>query len=222
MLQGSWVAYKTTLKSDKTSQNINYNYLKFTFKGNNLYINIDPTVEVSQTPIPFTMKGKLAKTSRVSDSGYIIEKISQDSLTVSDSFESGAKRYHFINQDNARKENIMKYEGQDVIVASTYCTPTQSTNIYEPINKILKGRIKGNLIIEGTLKIHIKEKKIETTIISENLENNKTLNKISESLNDTFEFWNLTHFDKFKTVEIPFKIIGQNINNFETLRIQFL
>lgn len=222
MLQGSWVAYKTSMKSDNTSQNINANYFKFTFRGNNIHINNDVTAEVSRSPMFFSMKGKLIKTSKISESGYVIEKINTDSLILADSFDNGAKRYFFVNQYNTTKENIIKHTDKEALVATVYCTPTQTNSIQEPLLNILKGKVKNNFEIEGTIKIHPYEKTIETVITSEDLNNDKSLKKITEFLNNSYSFWNLTHFEKLKTIEIPFKIIGQKVNTFESLGLQFL
>lgn len=221
MLQGSWVAYKTTLKSDVAAQNSNTIYVKFTFKGNNLHINGDPTVEQLDAPVPFTMNGKLAKTSRIAESGYFIEKISKDSLILSDSFDSGAKRYFFINSNVLKNEILKENNDKENIIASKYYTPIQIKHISNHVFNKIQSSMDRDFYIEGTIKLNLKEKKVETIILSDDIGNNKKLNKIIALINETYDFWNINGFEKFNSIELPFRLIGTKTKIYRGVRIIF-
>jgi hypothetical protein len=222
-LQGCWVNYKTELKMD--SLNIPNNiYLNFTFVNNKIYMNNDPTLVVSPIlPVEFEIKKKLIKTSKVSEVGYIIEKINNDTLILSNSFENGAKRFYFINEKTLC--NISKSEmetEEDVFVANHICTPKQKKSILQYIYPKLKGKINSNFRIEGVLSINNEEKKAQTSINNENIRNEKKLNKIISYLNETYSFWDLDNFQHYKKIEISFVIIAYNVEGFENLQINFL
>jgi hypothetical protein len=220
-LKGCWVNYKTEIKSDSTNITKN-NYLNFTFNQNKLYMNIDPTVVVSNFPVAFEMKSKLIKTSIISESGYIIEKITNDSLILSDSFENKAKRYYFINEKILCNNSKIETENKDIFLANYYCTPKQKQSIEQYIFSKLKGKIKSPFKIEGTISINIEEKKVKSTVSIENIHDDKMLNKIVDYLNETYNFWNLENFQQYKSIEIPFKITANKVNSFENLQIKFL
>ncbi|ESU28537.1 hypothetical protein FLJC2902T_19100 [Flavobacterium limnosediminis JC2902] len=209
------------MKNDTFDKNINNSYLKFTFKGNNLHINNDPTIEDLQAPVLFTMKGKLAKTSRVSESGYMIEKISKDSLILSDSFNSGAKRYFFINNEILKNESLKKNDGKEILITTKYHTPVQRKSISNHVFDKIKNGMDGDFYIEGTIKLNLEEKKVETIILSDDLENKKKLAKITELINKTYDFWDVSGFEKFKIIELPFQLIGTKNEMIRGVRIAF-
>lgn len=220
-LQGCWVNYKTEVKTDGTDITTN-NYLNFTFNNNILHMNIDPTLVVSNIPVKFEMKGNFIKTGKIYETGYMIEKITNDSLILADSFEYRGKRYYFVNEKTLCNNSKVESKTNDVFVANHYCTPKQKQNIEQYILSKLKGKINSNFNIEGTISINIQENKVVTNITLEDLNDNKKLNKIIEYLNGTYNFWNLENFQQYKSIEIPFKIMGMKVNIFENLQVKFL
>lgn len=221
LLQGSWIRYKTSSKNDIENKNIDLSYLKLTIKGSNLYFNIDPTIDDLKAPVIFTMKGQLMKTSKISESGYHIEKITSDSLIISDSFDNKAGRYYFVNSEILKKERVDANRLNDTLIADKYFTPIQTKNISHYLHGKIQNNIDRDFYVTGIIKLNLTEKKAETIINSEDINNKKRVSKIIKSLNETYSFWNLNGFEKFKIIEIPFQIIVTKNEMVRALRLDF-
>lgn len=218
-IQGNWVSVKNLSKNNNVI--IDDFYIKFTFKGSNLYVNSQPTYANNNNPILFAIEGNLIKTSKIDDSGYIIEKVTKDTLILSNSFEDyKAMRFLMINEKTLITENLKKQEGNDVLMVDKYTTPVQKKDILFLVNNFFRGTIEDNFEISGVFKINLVANNVETILTSSEVPA-KRLKKLKEILDKTFDYWDLSLFDKFKSVEIPFTIRGKKVSNFVNLQLYF-
>lgn len=222
-LLGSWVSFKIEMKNnDYVLDNVSNKCLKFSFQNNTLYINNNPTLEKSNNPIPYIINGKLIKTSRISNDGFIIEKINKDTLIVSESFDLNSKRFYFINSKTLYEDYLKKNENNNSIIANQFFTPIQKKDITTFLNEYFNSRINANFKIKGVLKINLINKTIEPIIDSQDFGNEKKIKKVIDLLSKTFEYWDLTNYEKFESIEMPFEIIGLRVENFTSLRVNFI
>lgn len=218
-IQGNWVSVKNLSKNNNVI--IDDFYIKFTFKGSNLYVNSQPTYANNNNPILFAIEGNLIKTSKIDDSGYIIEKVTKDTLILSNSFEDyKAMRFLMINEKTLITENLKKQEGNDVLMVDKYTTPVQKKDILFLVNNFFRGTIEDNFEISGVFKINLVANNVETILTSSEVPA-KRLKKLKEILDKTFDYWDLSLFDKFKSVEIPFTVRGKKVSNFVNLQLYF-
>lgn len=218
-IQGSWISVKNLSKS--TNEKADDYYVKFTFKGSKLFVNSTPTVSLTANPIVFEVFDNIINTGQLEETGYIIEKASKDTLVLADSFDNKrSRRFIFVNEQSLINQNLAKLGENKILIADRYCTPSQKKNLQDLVYGLFKGKINEDFDVTGTLKINVHDKEVETIVASENLDERR-LKKLKSTLDGSFDYWDLSLFQKFKVIEMPFVIHAKRVKEFENLRIDF-
>lgn len=206
-LQGEWVSYKLEMKDGSKPYSRlmgEKSYIKFIFKNNTLTHESDPTNNQKSTfKIDFTTRGSSIQTSPIS--GYSVEKITKDTLILSENFEGTddkLKRFYLINQKSIAQKIKTTEMVQDSYIANSFFTPTLKEQFSFKSVPVINFNIKGQLVVD------LVNKKINTIIDSTDNNSDKLLKSITKELEDSYKNWDFTDFEQFKTIEIPFYISG--------------
>jgi tetratricopeptide (TPR) repeat protein len=218
-LQGDWVKYKVEMKDGSrfNSQLHNENaYLKFTFSSNNLYLSSTPESISKKLPIHFSYENNKIKTS--STSGYLIEKLTIDSLIIVENYSSPDNkliRYYCVNTNKYISDMKLTYKGKDTIIANRFYTPI----LKEPIK--IEGP-KKSLTLNGKIRIDIANKTINTIIESGDTLEKNYIKTVTKALNKSYNNWDLHNFEDFKIIEIPFYVRSLSLSGLYNHNISFI
>lgn len=207
-ITGNWINYKTEMKdgsklyqalpSDSTANNyfINANKFGWTNCINGIYGMV----------LDYKLINNEIQTSQFS--GFKIEKISKDSLVlcerINDTPDDKLQRLYLVREEVIIAKYKEKYKNESNIVATTKYTPKIKSSFLKLLNQDLrKNNSYYNFRFSGKLFIFPQEKKIETKIIFSTTDSPQ-IKKITKYLNSSFEDWDLTNFETYKTIEIPF------------------
>ncbi|MFD1603173.1 hypothetical protein ACFSJW_06265 [Flavobacterium artemisiae] len=141
-------------------------------------------------------------------SAYIIEKTTKDSLTLSqklsDTPDEKLTRLYLLREEIVIANFKEKFKDKSNIVASTKFTPKTKKTFLKLLGEdFKKNGTYNNLRFNGKLFIYPKEKKVETTILYAT-NNDSQIKKIKKFLDESFEDWDLTGFENFDSIELPF------------------
>ncbi|KIC02202.1 hypothetical protein OA88_09945 [Flavobacterium sp. JRM] len=207
-INGTWIKLKSEMKDGSklfSRFEEDSTYIQYTINKKQLCINSNPIHKTNQTCIDFTLIGNLLKTSEYSS--YLIEKITNDSLIISEKIDDltndKLKRIYFIKQEELLSKYKEKNKNNKNIVASKLFTPKTNSTIEIELNKAFKNNY-SNFELIGNLKIYPKQKEIKTQISFSTQKDSSRIRTIKKVINNTFEKWDLTNFNEYESIEIPF------------------
>ena len=224
-LNGSWIKYFSEMKDgsklyDRFQEDSTY--IKFTFKNKNLCMDYEPLSKENQNCIPYTLENNLIKTSNIS--GFIIEKIEKDTLILSEKINglpsSKSKRLYFLNENYIVSKKIIENNGVKNLKASKNYTPKLSSSIISPMFKAFDRNPK-NLKLKANLVIFPNEKRISTTVFYSTKADSTALKTIKKTIDESFNLWDLSGFENYQSIEIPFVLKSVNSSSFKGIKIEF-
>ena len=180
-----------------------------------------PVFAKSNDCLDFSLSGNIIVTSPTT--GYQIEKVTVDSLIISENFEGETndklRRYYLLNQNVLISK--FKESNKDIknVIATKFCTPTCSLPIGSEIFKAFNSYSNFRLI--GSLKIFPTERKINTQITFSTRKDSSKINIIKKIINNSFEKWDLSNFNEYESIEIPFVFESKYTGNYKGLNILF-
>lgn len=224
-ITGNWIKFKSEMKDGSklfSRFEEDSTYIEYTINLNQLCVNSNPTHKTNQSCVNFTLINNLIKTSP--SSGYIIEKIVNDTLTMCEKIDGFTndklRRYYLIKQDILIANFKDKYKNKKNIVASKLFTPKTESTIEIELNRAFKNNY-SNFKLIGNLKIFPKEKKIKTQITYSTKKDSSSIRTVKKVIDSSFEKWNLNDFDDYETVELPFIIKSEISKTYWGIKVIF-
>jgi hypothetical protein len=224
-INGKWIKLKSEMKDGSklfSRFEEDSTFIEYTIKTNQLCINSSPIHKTNQSCVDFTLVENLIKTSQYS--GYTVEKVSNDSLTLSEKIDGltndKLRRIYFIKQEAIISKFKEKYKNNKNVVASKLFTPKTDSTIAIDLNKAFKNNY-SNFELIGNLKIFPKEKRIKTEIIFSTKKDSTRIKTIKNVIDNTFEKWNLTDFLEYETIELPFILKSEITKTYWGIKIIF-
>ncbi|RKR09264.1 hypothetical protein C8C83_0884 [Flavobacterium sp. 90] len=207
-IQGYWVKYKVEMKdgSDLFDRFVEDSaYAEYRIDQNKLCINSNPIHRINESCLNFNLINNLMKTSQYG--GFIIEKVSNDSLILSEQIEGltddKLKRLYFTKQEVVLAKYKEENKNKKNIIASKLFTPKTNTPIELDLNKAFKNNY-SNFELVGNLKIYPAQKKVKTEITFWTQNDSSRIKLIKKVIDHSFEKWNLKDFQDYESIEIPF------------------
>lgn len=215
LLLNSWTKTKVRMLDGTKDLSEPYAYTKFLqwqFSNGKLCMNSDPIYFNPVNCMPYKIEKDFIRTSP--NFGYMIEKITSDSLVLSEKTAEALtndkiKKWWFVKSNKITNELIEKTKNDSVITATENLTPILTKNLILEINQTLsKKNLYRNYNIIGNLIFFPNEQKIKVEI--ENISDEQKSGKIAEIeksiIENSFSFWNLKNFTHYKKVILPFII----------------
>lgn len=224
-IEKSWIKYDIKMKDGSNLIDrflTDSSYLKFTFKKDKLCQNSNPLSKVNESCFDFKRTKNHIRTS--STSGYIIEKITTDTLILLERIEGldndKLKRF-FLESEEAIFQRIKKEKGssKDQIASELY-TPTQNKSLEIQLNEAFKRKHK-NFKVRGEIKIDIQQEKVETKIFYSTTQDSKNINRIKNTIDSSFKFWNLEKFSDINSIKIPFVLKDENVDGYRGINLNY-
>ncbi|MBO9584294.1 MAG: hypothetical protein J7574_09060 [Flavobacterium sp.] len=207
-IQGYWIKYQGEMKdgsdlSDRFTEDSGYT--EYRINQNRLCMNSDPVHNINQSCFDFTLINNFIKTSQYS--GYIIEKVTNDSLVLCEKIDGLAddklKRSYFVKQEVIISKFREENKNEKNIIASKLFSPKTNGTIELDLNKAFKNNY-SNFELIGNLKIYPGKKRIKTAITSSTQKDSSRIRTVKKVIDGSFEKWNLNGFEDYESVEIPF------------------
>lgn len=224
-INGKWIKLHSEMKDGSklfSRFEEDATFIEYTIKTNQLCINSNPIHKTNQSCVTFTLMDNFIRTSQYS--GYLIEKITKDSLTLSEKIDGltndKLRRYNFIKREALISKFKEKYKGKESIVASKQFTPVTESTIEIELNKAFKNNY-SNFELIGNLKIYPKEKRIKTQITFSTQKDSTRIRTIKKVIDNSFEKWNLTEFSEYNSIELPFVIKSEITKKYWGIKILF-
>ena len=222
-IYGNWIKYKVEMKDgskllDRFLEDSTY--IEYTINKNKLCINSNPTHKTNESCLDYTISNNLIKTSQYS--GFVIEKITNDSLIISEKIDGltndKLKRMYFIKQQIIISKFKEQNKNKKNIIASKLFTPKTYSTIELELNKAFKNNY-SNFELIGNLKIYPNEKRIKTKITFSTQKDSTRIKTIKKVIDNTFEKWNLTNFDEYESIELPFILKSEMTNIYRGIKV---
>lgn len=203
-MQGSWITVFKEMKDGSTyiSKACNPFPDKFIFINNKFCIN-----KKDNLCFDFVIKKDFIETS--ANSGYIIEKLNSDSLTIVQSMvgnedEDKLERIYLVKEEKVLEQQKNSHSEKHVVANSLFF-PSMKQNLTLALNSFFKEKSKySNLNLIGSIIIYPFEKKVVTEIKHASKDDNERIGYIKEIINNSFNNWDLKYFQNFESVTLPF------------------
>lgn len=224
-IYGNWIKYKVEMKDgsklfDRFLEDSTY--IEYTINKNKLCINSNPTHKTNETCLDYTMSNNEIKTSQYS--GFLIEKNTKDSLIISEKIDGltndKLKRFYFIRQQVIISKYKEVNKNKKNIIASKLFTPKTNSTIELELNKAFKNNY-SNFELIGNLKIYPNEKRIKTKITFSTQKDSSRIKTIKDVIDNTFGKWNLTNFEEYESIELPFILKSEITDRFRGIKVIF-
>lgn len=238
-LINEWIVTKTLMldgSKDLTQPDLQSKFQRWRISGEKICMDSNPVESNVKNCLDYHLTQNFMQTS--SQSGYEIEKLTQDSLVLIQRIEGivdadKINRY-WLTKSTVLKENyIDQHKSDSIIIATEHFTPTFKQNLSKAIMDEFKNKSKfPNFKLIGNLVFYPEAKKLEMEIVNsgdkEVVSNKKNIYLIKSIIEQTSSNWNLADFQKFKKVYLPFVLDcfsftdgplyskGSRINYFET------
>lgn len=206
-IYGSWIKYKSEMKDGSKILPISKSgltYQKITINNSKFCLNSDPIDKFVNGCLSYSLQGNIIKTS--DKSGYEIEKISSDTLIICQKIDGVQNdkltRTYLVNENLLFSKEQEKNNGEKNIIANKIFTPKLKSNIRGEIYKAIGNKI-SNLDLIGSLTIH-PNKETVTSEFSHSSKKSTQTEIITDMINNSFKNWDLTNFEKFESIKIPF------------------
>lgn len=186
--------------------------------GNTLCVYSDPIFMEMKSCVDFNLEKRIMRTSK--EAGYQIEKLTADSLVVTqrvDGEEAPDKirKMWFVN-NSLRISNFLKqYKNDTVITATREFTPSLKRNLVSEIADIYaKKEYSHDFTLNGNILIFPKKKIIRVEVDKEEgvKMNQVSVNLFKGTFEKNFYLWDLSGFENFEKVIIPYKYSSKVTN----------
>ena len=216
----SWTRVKfSMLDGSRDLSQIPSQFLIWKIKGNNLCSFTDALILDKKSCMDFKLEKELMKTSDLA--AYQIEKLTSDSLVIIQKvagIDSPDKiRKMWFIKSSIVLNNLVKEKKKDsVIIASKNFTPALKRNIISEIfDNYSQKDFSHDFHLKGSILIFPKKQKIE--VETENTEQTKASQKgiafFKTTLEKNYHIWDLTGFENFEKIIIPYDITSKNGNS---------
>lgn len=199
-------------------------YVKYSLDKNKLYINGNPLYDgKNEGGLDYALTDNLIKTSIYS--GLLIEKITNDSLVVSEKIDGFSneklKRFYFVREEVLLSKIKKKNKDRKNIIASKLYTPKTKSKIeIELVNAFMLNNF-SNFELIGNLKIYPKEKKVKSQITFSTHKDSTRIRILKKIFDNSFEKWNLGGFEEYESVELPFVLKMEYTHFFRGIKLLF-
>jgi tetratricopeptide (TPR) repeat protein len=224
-INGNWIKYKVEMKDgselfDRFLEDSTY--LQYTINKNKLCINSNPIHKTNESCLDFTLVNNFIKTSQYS--GFVIEKATNDSLVLIEKIDGltddKLKRFYFVNQEVVLSKFKEENKNNENIIASKLFTPKTNSTIELDLNKAFKNNY-SNFELVGNFKIYPNQKKVKTQITFSTQKDSSRIRIVKKVINDSFGKWNLTNFNDFESIEIPFVLKSEITKRYWGIKVIF-
>ncbi|GGD32917.1 tetratricopeptide repeat protein [Flavobacterium orientale] len=216
-LNGTWIKVKSEMKDGSklfSRHEEESTYVEFKINTNQLCINYYPFHSKSQDCVKFNLENDFIKTSPTS--GYTIEKITDDSLKLTEKIaglkDDKLRRYYLVKQETLLARFKEENKNNKNIVATANCTPKTTGNIGKDLVDAYKMKY-GNFKLIGHLIIYPGEKKIQTVITYASKKDSPKIQILKKVLDNSFKNWDLTNFNEYESITLPFVVENINIKH---------
>jgi tetratricopeptide (TPR) repeat protein len=225
-INGKWIKYKVEMKDgsklfDRFLEDSTY--LEYNIYKNKLCINSNPIHKTNESCLDYTLINNFIKTSQYS--GFIIEKASNDSLVLIEKIDGltddRLKRFYFVNQEVVLSKFKEENKNRENIIASKLFTPKTNSTIELDLNKAFKNNY-SNFELVGNFKIYPNQKKVKTQITFSTQKDSSRIRIVKKVIDDSFEKWNLTNFNDFESIEIPFVLKSEITKRYWGITVVFI
>ena len=209
-INGTWIEYKSEMKDGSWVLPISkseINFLKIVIKNSKLCMDSSPIYKIDESQcLIFSLEEDVMKTSI--KSGYHIEKSSSDTLVICQKIagleNDKLKRSYLVNEKVLFSTELKKRKGEKNIVAMKLFTPKLNVDLESEIVTAFNNNI-SNIDVIGSLTIFPSKKVVTSEISYSSVKSNK-IGIINKVINNTFDKWDLTNFEEFESIKIPFII----------------
>lgn len=218
-INGRWLVYKAEMKDgsrifpfnkiETSFSELFINNSKYCFNGSAIYKGRNNCID-------FTLEDNFIRTSKYS--GYEIERNDSDTLIICekiDDFEADKLvRSYCVKEKSVFDREFEKQKNEKNIIATKFFTPKLNVSIEEKILNNKKRKI-SNYDLAGSLTIFPNKKTVTTEVVFSSLKSSK-IEVIINEINNSFEYWDLTDFENFESIKIPFifrSILNQDLNS---------
>lgn len=177
---------KISMKNDRMNSSIDNNAIDYIRVGNH----------ISTSP----------------DSGYNILKLTNDSLIVVENIKGKiekdkVQKIWFVKTSKITSAYKEKHKNDSVLTATPSFTPILKKDFMTEVKAIfLKNKSLTNLIFKGNLIIYPKKRTIKLETVDQKIAGTKNFQTIKGAAENSFVNWNLTNFENFETIYIPYVI----------------
>lgn len=212
--QGIWIKYKVEKKDGNTvrrASQLDSSFISFHINDTTIGLSFDPIAynDKPKVALKYTFQGNVLKTSAIA--GYVIEKSSNDTLVLCEKVEGTAtadlKRFYLVRNTKLNEIERKKLVGTKNIVATPWFTPKLKVNIGRTI-KLATAEPLSDFYYPGELEIFPTQKTITSKIKNPANTRPEFIKIATNSINNSFSEWDLTNFEAFESVKIPFVIAG--------------
>lgn len=219
-INGTWIEYKSEMKDGSRILPISkseINFSKIVIRNSKFCMDSSPIFKTDESQcLIFSLEEDVIKTSI--KSGYHIEKSSSDTLVICQKIagleNDKLKRSYLVDEKMLFSTELKKRKGEKNIVATKLFTPKLNVNLDDEIFIAFKNNI-SNIDVVGSLTIFPGKKVVTSEISYSSVKSNK-IGIITNVINNSFDKWDLTNFEEFESIKIPF-IIRSEIKRYSSL-----
>jgi tetratricopeptide (TPR) repeat protein len=225
-INGDWILYKSEMKDGSKILPITKSdstYFEISITNTKLSFNTHPIYKISEDWINYSLKENTIITSV--ESGFQIEKKAIDTLIICEKINGLSDdkliRYYLVNEKALFLKELEKRKEEKNIIATKLFTPKLNQKIENEMYKALKNDMsKINLI--GSLTIFPSKKLVTSQISYSNTKKSSLIEIITNVINNSYNNWDLTNFEKFESIKIPFVFISETIEQCKIIFIIYL
>ncbi|MDF0720957.1 tetratricopeptide repeat protein [Kaistella sp. PBT33-4] len=216
-LTNEWIKVKVQMLDGSKDVSETYSSSKFyrlSFSEKEMCMDYQPINSNGKTCSKYNLESNFIRTSP--ESGYEIVKLSSDSLIIIERINGvnendKIRKLWFKKSSLIKKEYSKKFDNDSIIIASENFTPTINKNLILDIaenfrkkNRYPKFNLIGNIVFfpkSESLTIEVLNEKDKSVI-----DNQENIDFIKSIFQNSYKYWNLNGFEKFKKISIPFII----------------
>jgi tetratricopeptide (TPR) repeat protein len=228
-INGKWIKYKSEMKDGSKilpTPNSDSTFLEISIKNSKLCFNSNPIYKTNGGWINFSLTENTINTSIISSikAGYEIEKINKDTLIICEKMDDlkndKLKRYYLVNDKILYAKELEKRKEEKNIIASKLFTPKLNIGIEGEIFKTPKSDM-SNFDLIGSLTIFPSKKLVTSEINYSSTKKTSKIEIVSNIINNSFNSWDLTNFEKFESIKIPFIFRSESTEIFKGIKMIF-
>lgn len=214
-LINEWIVTKTLMldgSKDLTQPYLQSKFQRWRISSEKICMDSNPVESNLKNCLDYHIMQNFIRTS--SQSGYEIEKLTQDSLVliqrIDGIVDADKINRYWLTKSTVLKENYVdKHKNDSIIIAVEHFTPTFKQNLSKAIMDKFKNKSRfPNFKLIGNLVFYPVANKLEMEILNsgdkEVVSNKNNIDLIKPIIEQTFSNWNLTDFQKFKKIYLPF------------------
>ncbi|WP_139221991.1 tetratricopeptide repeat protein [Chryseobacterium oleae] len=179
---------------------------------------VNPIFEERKTCYDIKIENKSIRTSP--KTFYEIEKLTNDTLIIIERLDGitgndKIKKKWFVRTSKLQNEYLSTLKNDTAVVASAYFTPTLKKDIFFDVLERSVTNNDRNLSVKGNIIIYPKKQKINFQFESndQSKKNSENIDFLKSIVEKSYQFWNLTGFEKYDQIILPYHIETQIRNN---------